>query len=468
MRDELQRIFVEEAGRRLAACRALLAPGRDLAGEAVEELFRHLHGIKGMAASLGHEELAAAAHHLEDRVAALRDGSVVPDPGLRGILLAGIEALSEAVARLDHAGGPSPSPSHRPGQGMPVPPAGVEPGRLDRLLEIALSVSAAFQRLAHRLEGHEDQELLALEQNLAEGIRAFRREVLEMRLAPVRWLVPLLARSLERWAADRGIAARLEVRGDAMRADRLVLERLVSPLAHLVRNAVVHGFEPPAERRAAGKPETCLLRLAVTAEGDRLRVVLEDDGRGVPPGIAAEVAAGRSLADILCGARFTTLADADLLGGRGVGLGAVRADIEALGGTLALASEPGAGFRAEILLPARLTILDAFLVEAAGQRIVVPAGPVLAVPAEPPPDAPELSLPGLGPGAACLLLELGGARAALRVDRVVDRREVIVRPLGPPLANVTPFVGAAFLAEGSLALVLEPARLPLPATRPVA
>ncbi len=455
MRNELRRIFVEEATRRLAECADLLAIRGRLGPEAIEALFRHLHSIKGMAASLGHGELAEAAHALEDRAAALRKGGLREDPATRDLLRSGIDHLRDLVRRL--AGDP-PAPRGRAAP-APRPPAGIDPGRLDRLLEIALSVSASFQRLEHRLAGHEDQVLLALERSLAEGIRAFRREVLEMRLAPVRWLVPLLARSLERWAAERGLTARLEVRGDAIRADRLVLERLVSPLAHLARNAVVHGLEPPAERRAAGKPEAGLLRLEVSSEGDRLRIVLEDDGRGIPPEVAAEVARGRSLVDILSSPRFSTREEADLLAGRGVGLGAVRADIEALGGTLELRSEPGHGFRAELHLPARLTILDAFLAETGGQRLIVPAGPVAAVLEDSPEDLPELELPGLPGGPACLLLEVPGRRGILRVERVVDRREVIVRPLGPPLASVTPFVGAAFLAEGSLALVLEPARL---------
>ena len=463
MKDELRRIFVEEATRRLADCADLLAIRGRLGPEAIEALFRHLHSIKGMAASLGHGELAEAAHALEDRAAALRDGNLQEDPATRDLLRSGIDHLRDLLRRI--AG--EPPASRGRGTVAPRPPAGIDPGRLDRLLEIALSVSASFQRLEHRLAGHEDQVLLALERNLAEGIRAFRREVLEMRLAPVRWLVPLLARSLERWAAERGLTARLEVRGDAVRADRLVLERLVSPLAHLARNAVVHGLETPAERRAAAKPETGVLRLEVSTEGDRLRIVLEDDGRGIPPEIAAEVDAGRSLVDILSSPRFSTREETDILAGRGIGLGAVRADIEALGGTLELRSEPGRGFRAELHLPARLTILDAFLAEAGGRRLIIPAGPVAAVLEDPPEDVPELELPDLPGGPTGLLLELPGRRGLLRVERVVDRREVIVRPLGPPLASVTPFVGAAFLAEGSLALVVEPARLaprvPVPA-----
>ncbi len=441
--------------RRLAACTDLLAARSPLPPRAIETLFRHLHSIKGMAASLGHGELAGAAHALEDRVAALRDGEDRDEPATRELLRAGIDGIRRLV-RQAAAGGPSPGEHSA---GLPRPPAGIDPDRLDRLLEIALSVSASFQRLEHRLAGHEDQAILALERTLGEGIRAFRREVLEMRLAPVRWLVPLLARSLELWAGERGIAARLEVRGDAVRADRLVLERLVSPLAHLARNAVVHGLEPPAERRAAGKPGTGTLRLEVTSEGDRLRIVVEDDGRGIPPRVAARVTGDLPLVEILSNPRFSTRDGADLLAGRGVGLGAVRADIEALGGTLDLWSAPGRGFRATLHLPARLTILDAFLAEAGDRRLIVPAGPVAAVLEEPPPDVPLLEVPGIPGGSGFLLLELPGGRGVLPVDRVVDRREVIVRPLGPPLASITPFVGAAFLAEGSLALVLEPARL---------
>jgi two-component system chemotaxis sensor kinase CheA len=160
---------------------------------------------------------------------------------------------------------------------------------------------------------------------------------------------------------------------------------------------------------------------------------------------------------------------ADHLAGRGVGLAAARRAVDELGGELRLASVPGEGFRAALLVPVRLTIQEAFVVDAGGSTFAVPVGNVREIrdawniPDDidrPVPLAHALGMRGGDPEArTALIVEASGISGALLVSRVEDRREIVVRPLGAPLEGISPWAGATPLREGGLALVVDPVRL---------
>jgi two-component system chemotaxis sensor kinase CheA len=214
-----------------------------------------------------------------------------------------------------------------------------------------------------------------------------------------------------------------------------------------------------------------------------------DDGRGVDPREILERAVERGLiapgsesslhrdaaVDLLARDGMSRLNAAGDLAGRGVGLGAARAEIERLGGTLRLQQRRGTGLSVEIRLPLGLAVLDVFLVETRGQTFAIPVGTVREVHAPDEPEGPRGPPPsraldlgeGLGlapPGAPApprglLVVEGASPDAALAVERIRARVEVVVRPLGPPLESVAPWSGAALLPWGGLALVLDPLRL---------
>ncbi|MDQ7087934.1 MAG: ATP-binding protein [Acidobacteriota bacterium] len=267
-----------------------------------------------------------------------------------------------------------------------LPPVRVDADRLDRLLDLVMSLSVSQQRLEHVLGLPDDPGMLAIRDTLAEAVRGLRREILEIRLLPVRGLLPLLERALRNWAREQGVKVALSVRGESTRIDRTLLERLVDPLGQLLRNAVAHGIEAPEERLRAGKPERGRIDLQIGAGKDRVRFVVRDDGRGIeaaavvqravergvlPAGADHRLDEGRALG-LLATPGMSGRGRADLLAGRGVGLAAVRAQVERLGGRLHLASRPGGGFAASFEIPTRVALVDVFLVRCGEHRFAVP------------------------------------------------------------------------------------------------
>ncbi len=488
----LFRIFATEAARHLARCRSILLDPTPASDEALAELFRGLHSVKGMAVSLGLDELAAKAHEAEELVEAWRQSESAPDPSLKRDVLDRVSVLIDLQkAAIDDEAATGHGDG---GQGRDEPlfsllendlrQVPVQPGRLDRLLEITLGLATAHQRLEHLLGPAEDRlSLYRIRNELERTVRALRQEVLAMRLLAVREIVPLFEPTLVRWAEQRGVRVAFSVRGGAVQADRAILERLLDPLGHLLRNAIVHGVESPAERRGLGKPPRASIDLVVEREGDRLRIEVRDDGRGVrtddvvararergvlAPGMVP--GSGDEALSLLTAPGMTSRDAADHLSGRGVGLSAVRTTVERLGGALELSATPGAGFRVRMTVPTRLALVSAFVVESGGQSFALPVDAVRevrgsvhiagAVPLSACLGLPKAPSPGRTPRGTALKLAAGPLPDALLVDGVSGPRELIVRPLGAPLdGSRLPWAGAAVLPEGGLALVLDPSRL---------
>lgn len=483
-RAELLGIFFDEAGRHLRQARALCQADGPADSAGWNELFRALHSVKGMAAALGYDRLVTALHAAESEVDAVRRQQLAAEPSLLLRLAERIEALQDALAAIEK----DPWHHAEPNKGRAaidavLPSSRIDAARLDRLLEIAVRLSAAHQRLDHLLGPAGDPTQLAVRDALSEAVQALRREVLEVRLAPVQWLVPLLQGALMRWARARGVDVAFTAVGDSVQVDRLILEGMLDPLAQLMRNSIVHGIEPEAERRQAGKAPRGTLTLTVERGTERLRLTLADDGRGIDPAEVVARARARGLelprgtTDPLALLTLGGLSGqhhADLLAGRGVGLSAVREAVERFGGSLHLQSRPGQGFVAVLSLPTRVAVMPLLLVSCAGEMYAVPVGAVRevrtagkfqrgltgwgsdpVVPLDTALGAPE----GRGALTARAALVVGEPPRLLLVDRVFGRRELVCRPIGPPLDAHPCLTGAALLPEGGLALVLEPAAI---------
>lgn len=297
-----------------------------------------------------------------------------------------------------------------------------------------------------------------------------------------------LPRALRDVAAATGKQAQLVIEGEDVEADRVVIDTLREPLLHLVRNAVDHGIESPEERRARGKSEQGTVQVVASLEHGRLRITVEDDGRGLDTAaIARRIRAqgeepprdARSLARRLLAGGVTTRAEATAISGRGVGLDLVRAAMERIGGSVDVTWRAGSFTRFLIDSPPSPATLRAVIVAASDQLYALPIGhvervvrvtssevhevegrPALALGGAPIPIATLAGV--LGPplrertelqGAPALLLRSGGDELALIVDAVSDEREVVVRPL-EQRAHVPHVSGGALLPGGRVALVL--------------
>jgi two-component system chemotaxis sensor kinase CheA len=264
-------------------------------------------------------------------------------------------------------------------------------------------------------------------------------------------------------------------------------------LLQLCRNAVDHGIETPAERKAAGKPAEGIIRLRGELRGAEVLLTVADDGRGLDlPAVRQQAqrrglplpATAREAAAVVFSVGFSTAPSVTELSGRGVGLDVVKAAVESLHGTVALASEPGQGVSFTVRVPVTLTTFRAVLFRVGGHVFALPASAIrrlerlsperiasvegrdmLATPEGPIPLgslAQAVGLPSADPStgrAPVALIEVGTRIAALVIDELLEEREVLLKPLGRHLRNSRFVLGGTLLPDGQLALVLSAAEL---------
>jgi two-component system chemotaxis sensor kinase CheA len=309
---------------------------------------------------------------------------------------------------------------------------------------------------------------------------------------------PRMVRDL---AHDLGKDVAFEMEGLDIELDRTVLDEVVDPLVHLLRNAVDHGLEPPDVRAASGKEQRGTVRLVAARERDQVHLIVSDDGGGmdadriwakaVECGLApADARDAYSQADILhltCAPGFSTVDEATKVSGRGVGMDVVRGKIEYLGGSLTIRSELGRGTEFVLSLPLTLAIIQALLLDAGGQTFALPLSfvsevfDVADIDADTIDGAPVLTLRDgrvvplyrldvlVGAhddhtrspehGEHVLLVEIGGQARGLTVTRLLGRQEVVIKPLARMIRQIRGLGGATVLGDGSVALILDPRML---------
>jgi two-component system, chemotaxis family, sensor kinase CheA len=490
---EVLEIFREEANERLDAIvdALLAAENAGATAAAVDQLFRNAHTIKGSADMLGLHDVKQLAHAVEDLLHELRPTGVVPaaiaDPLLRAAdairaLVNGngsprpdiLEELRACLAAAhteptEPAAVTTEDPEHRSGsrRSLRVPAE-----KLDRLLDLVGESVLHRQRLVQSLYGLGAAAGADLQDELDHGDRLLgelQGAAIEARTLPLGTITGGFPRAVRDIAVENGKDVQLVVEGEKTELDRVILERLSDPIVHLLRNAVAHGIEPPAERERQGKPTCGRIVLSAIQRGGLVAVTVEDDGRGLP---------GSADIETLTRSGFSTHDGVTELAGRGVGLGAVKSHVEALGGGLEVESEPGRGARITLLLPLTLAVLDVLLVERGRHVFGLPLSSVdeaiaidatlsllgrpaveirgstvglLDLAAAVGADAPA---PGRNPSA--LVIKASGRQAAVVCDRLLGEQQVVVKSLGPLLTGVQGYLGAAILGDGRIALLLDP------------
>lgn len=323
-------------------------------------------------------------------------------------------------------------------------------------------------------------------------LRDLREGVMRVRMVPVREVFARMQFVVRDLIREVGKRVALNLSGEETQIDKFVVERIMDPLLHLVRNAVSHGLELPEERIAAGKPVEGQLHLRARATGETVIIDVEDDGRGInreqvlahahARGLGSQLDLdSASLLDILCVPGFSTREQSDRVSGRGIGMDVVRKSIEELGGVLTLETSPGRGSRFEIQLPLTLAITDALIVKAGSERFAVPQAAVREIIRIESGSStiiennellnyrkgvlPLVRLSKLfgsmtAEGENCALVVGEGAQAiAIIVDRVLGLREIVVRPLTDRLVQVPHIAGATELGDGRVVLILDTANL---------
>ena len=409
----------------------------------------------------------------------------------------GIDAALAADAALEPAAAaadPDPREAQRVG---PAHVVRVDLTRLDDLMRIIgdlvisrARLDAALDRVAARVPPVEWRAVQEHAQTLDRQLRDLREGVMRVRLVPIGEIfrrMPFVVRDLAR---DTGRRVRLELQGQETEIDKFLIERMMDPVLHLVRNAVSHGFEPPEERAAAGKPEEGTLTLSAASVGHTVVLEIADDGRGIDAeAVAARARAmglevppgpldGRTILDLICAPGFSTRDETDRASGRGVGMAVVKTTVEELNGTLTLQTAPGEGTRFVIELPLTLSITDAIIAHVGDRTFAVPQanvreiievdpGSIRAVErheiapfrggslpivrltrlfgiAEQPRRALHVFVVGAGPDAV-----------GIAVDRVTGQREIVVRSMADALIQADGVAGATDLGDGRVVLILN-------------
>ncbi|AGG88027.1 chemotaxis protein histidine kinase-like protein [Rhodanobacter denitrificans] len=323
--------------------------------------------------------------------------------------------------------------------------------------------------------------------------------LLRTRMLPFDTMVPNLRRTLRQAAQEQGKHAQLHVDGAHGEMDRNLLDRIKAPFEHMLRNAIAHGIETPAERRKAGKPVEGAVNITVAREATEVVIRVSDDGRGlnreairkrgVERGLlrAETRPTDNQLLSLITQTGFSTASQVTQLAGRGVGMDVVANEIKQLGGSLSIESEEGKGTTFVLRLPFTLAVTQAILVRIGEATFAIPMTSVQGVARVNPDDLTALmaedepsfqygneaygihdlaELLGLPPGLPTedeqqplLLTRAGDLRAAIRIDAVLGSREIVVKSVGPQISSVPGLLGATIMGDGSVLIILDLAPL---------
>jgi two-component system chemotaxis sensor kinase CheA len=425
----------------------------------------------------------AAVQELVDWVAGAIAAPTGRDPAAppsRALAPTTAAALAPTTAAAVAPAAPGP-----PARTVDPPAIRVGAHKIDRVLDAVGETLLHHQRLAHELT----ERILAAGDDVAEEeldigqrlLGELQEAVLEMRTLPLSSITAAYPRAVRDIAAADGKEVELVISGAETQLDRMILEGISETIAHILRNAVAHGIEDPDLREAAGKQRTGRVELRAEQRSGMVAIEVADDGRGVSAELLALAAQAGSLTELLTAPGFSTAETVGELAGRGVGLDAVRTRVERLGGSLEVRSDPGRGATVILLLPLTLALLRVLMCERDGRAFGLPLGSVREVAAvtdttsmggrpflerqgESIPLADLAALIGArsAPLPDCppaLVVALDGRVVAVACDRVLGDREVVMKSLGPVLAPVRGYLGAAILGDGRVALILDPSHL---------
>lgn len=421
------------------------------------------------------------------------DGAPDPEALAAAIRSAGDVALvhvaaADAPAAVptidDRAAAPAAAPQ-TPAPAAPQLAAAVRVAvpTLDLLLDRVGELAHARSRLSAAASRIGDPVLAAAVADIARLTAELQTQALECRLVPIGEVFDRMPRLVREAARVTGRRVRLEIEGADVTVDRAVLDALAEPLAHLLRNAVDHGVEPPDVRRAAGKAEAGRIVLRAARGRDGVRVDVEDDGRGVdraavlrrararglvPEGADADATADdERLLALLAAPGLSTAAAVSAVSGRGVGVDAALARVRALGGALTLRTTPGAGSCFTLRVPLTVAVAPVLLARDGGVTWAVPLVHVRetrdvddAFPAASDDDALPLAgalgLPADGAARPeALVLEAEGRRRTVRVSAILGQAELVVKPLPRLRGAHLLFGGAAILDDGSVSPIVD-------------
>ncbi|WP_395623990.1 chemotaxis protein CheA [Sphingomonas daechungensis] len=515
----------------IAECREMLEAlgGEIVAWEAspddrarLDSIFRFVHTVKGNCGFFDFPRLEALSHAAEDALAEVRAGRRHADPALVSAVLAIIDKIAEMIATLD-AGEKLPEgddtslilalQERAEVTAAPVAATVAEAQSkasaprtirlsvelLDRLMSGVSDMVLARNELARRLR--ETTSEVAVDgafERLSSIIAEMRDAITRTRMQRIENLFVALPRMVRDLSAELNKQVLVDIEGGDVELDREMIEMIRDPLTHIIRNAVDHGIETPAERLKAGKREIGILSVSARQSGNQILIDIQDDGRGingkklVEKAISAGVIEKAEAADLSHREQLSLIFEAGLstakqvtaISGRGVGMDVVRSNIERIGGIVEVDSTVGVGTRMTLRVPLTLTIIPALTVSVAGQNFAIPRSAIdeivrangesvvleklggAGVATIRGRRVPEIALSdvlGLASDIpeherSLVVLRPAGADVyALAVDRIHDHEELVVKPAAPAVMATGLYAGTTLADDGSPILLFDPA-----------
>ncbi len=319
--------------------------------------------------------------------------------------------------------------------------------------------------------------------------------LMRTRMVPFSRLLPRLRRTVRQVAGELGKDIEFNAFNAEGELDRNLLERMIPPLEHMLRNAVDHGIENPPERRSFGKPEVGQIELRLSREGGDVLIEISDDGAGIDVesvrakaierGLMSEDAELRDdeVLQFVLAPGFSTAKSVTQISGRGVGMDVVHSEVKQLGGSISIASRPGKGTRFALRVPFTVSVNRALMVSVGDDLYAIPLNTIEGIVLLGPQELEKLYAPDANPfeyagmsyhvrylghflgreyrgnvsqgSAPVVLVRSGDQSIAVHVDSVQGSREIVVKSLGPQFAGVGGISGATILGDGSVVVILD-------------
>lgn len=495
----------------------------------LDSIFRFVHTVKGNCGFFEFPRLEALSHAAEDALADVRAGRRQPDPALVSAVLAVIDRIGEMVEVIA-AGQPLPEGDDgdliealKPGAEQPTQPAQPAPSAnpvanafasgaaprtirlsvdlLDRMMSGVSDLVLARNELARRLrDSSTDVAVDGAFERMSGIIAEMRDAITRTRMQRIESLFVGLPRMVRDLSGELGRQVLVDIDGGDVELDREMIEMIRDPLTHIVRNAVDHGIEPPAERLKAGKREIGLLSVSARQSGNQILIDIVDDGRGIDARRLVDKAIAAGIVDkaeaarlshkeqlqLIFEAGLSTAQAVTSISGRGVGMDVVRSNVERIGGIVEVESKGGQGTRMTLRVPLTLTIIPALTVSIGSQHFAIPrvaieeivraggesvelshvggAG-IVTIRGRRVPEIVLADVLGLASPLAdnertlIVLKPAGGDVYALAVDRVHDHEELVVKPAAPAVMATGLYAGTTLADDGSPILLFDPAGL---------
>lgn len=489
----------------------------------LDSIFRFVHTVKGNCGFFDFPRLEALSHAAEDALADVRAGRRQPDAPLVSAVLAIIDRIGEMIAIIE-SGDALPDGDDgdlidalepgAEGAAAPATTAVAEQARgaaprtirlsvelLDRVMSTVSDMVLARNELARRLrEAPNDVPVGGAFERLSGIIAEMRDAITRTRMQRIENLFVALPRMVRDLSAELGKQVLVDIEGGDVELDREMIEMIRDPLTHIIRNAVDHGIEMPADRLKAGKREIGMLHVSARQSGNQILIDIQDDGLGIDGKklVAKALDVGllerdeasklnrREQLALIFEAGLSTAKEVTAISGRGVGMDVVRSNVERIGGVVEVDSTPGEGTRMTLRVPLTLTIIPALTVSIGAQHFAIPRSAIVEIVRA---NGESVTLDSLGgAGVATIrgkrvpevaladilglesnirhedrnlvvLRPAGGDVYALAVDKIHDHEELVVKPAAPQVMATGLYAGTTLADDGSPILLFDPAGL---------